>query len=123
VGFGGICLRWQTAPRPVKTRERWRGAVFGNIEAILLVIGTATTRKTALPDAIHRASRLTKWMPADHQPEGAGGFAPIPAGFGSTVALATLFTEILGLDPNPRRQNGSIFPNTAPHARVHINTN
>lgn len=61
----------------------------------------------------HRASRLTKWVPADRQPEGAGGFAPILADFGSTVASAMLCAETLGLDPNPRRQNGSIWSDTA----------
>ncbi len=49
----------------------------------------------------------------------AGGFAPIPSGFGSTVASAMLFTETLGINPNPLRENGSIYPNTALHARGH----
>jgi len=61
----------------------------------------------------HRVSRLTKWLPADRQPEGAGAFAPMPAGFGSTIVPAMLFTETLGLDPNPRRQNGSNYLETA----------
>ena len=46
----------------------------------------------------------------------------MPAGFGSTIATAMLFTEPLGLDPNPLRQNGSIWSDTALAAatRQHI---
>ena len=80
-------------------------AVSDQIESILLAIGAAATRKTA--------RRLTKWMPADRQPEGAGGYAPMPAGFGSTIATAMLFTEALGLVTHPLRQNGSILSDTA----------
>ena len=83
------------------------------MESILLAIGAAAHAEDGLPDAAHRASRLTKWMPADRQPEGAGGSAPMPAGFGSTIATAMLFTEPLGLVANPRRQNGSIWSDTA----------
>ncbi len=83
------------------------------MESILLAIGAAATRKTARPDVGHRASRLTKWPLAERQPEGAGGCVPMPAGFGSTIATAMLFTELLGLDTYPLRQNGSIYLDTA----------
>ena len=53
----------------------------------------------------------------DRQPEGAGGYAPMPAGFGSTIAAAMLFTEapgrIGGLVAHPIRQNGSLWLDTA----------
>ena len=39
---------------------------------------------------------------------GAGGFVPMPAGFGSSVASVMLIAEPLGLDTNPLRQNGLI---------------
>ncbi len=52
-------------------------------------------------------------MPADRQPVGAGGYAPKPAGFGSTIATAMLFTEPLGLVAHPLRQTVSILSDTA----------
>ena len=51
--------------------------------------------------------------PPNASPEGVGVYTPNPASLGSTIATAVLFTEALGLDLNPLRQNGSIYLYTA----------
>jgi hypothetical protein len=69
-------------------------ALCSQIESFCFRAVRRSVRRQAQRDAAHRASLPTQRAPAARKPEGPGGFAPIPAGFG--LAIAPLWPA-----PNP----------------------
>ena len=88
-------------------------AVSDQIESILLAIGAAATRKTAQHDAVASCKPSDKVDARRSSTRRGGRLCTNAGGFRLDHSYGYALTEPLGLVTHPRRQNGSIWSDTA----------